>query len=119
MVSMMVAPPSGAVPSRGAVAEVVLMDPGSILGQDLVELLAGLLDHGDAPLDLRYLSGAGKLLCRAHELPHSEAKGPHLVVRFARLLPGERGCPSETRFSSANPRSRSCQWRSVNVARAA
>jgi hypothetical protein len=27
------------------------MVPGSILGPDLVELLAALLDHGDAPID--------------------------------------------------------------------
>src|ERR1700733_10162539 len=46
----------------------------SVLGQDLVQLLAGLLDHADAALDLRRLAVAGQLLRRAHELPHAEAE---------------------------------------------
>ena len=63
----------------------------SVLGQDLVQLLAGLLDHGDATLDLRLLACARQLLGRAHELAHAEAERADLVVGLAVGLPGECG----------------------------
>src|ERR1700722_6712479 len=63
----------------------------SVLGQDLVQLLAGLLNHADAPLDLRLLTGAGQLLGGAHELPHAQAECAYLVVGLGAFLPGELG----------------------------
>src|ERR1700722_3423023 len=61
----------------------------SVLGQDLVQLLASLLNHADTALDLRLLAVAGQLLRRAHELPYAEAQRAHPVVGLAGLLPGQ------------------------------
>src|SRR5580704_10705635 len=90
----MMGPPSGRCPSRVAAAVVVMVSGENstggrlILGQDLVQLLAGLLDHGDAPLELCRLTGARKLLGRAHELSDGLAQRDDRILVLAVGLPG-------------------------------
>src|ERR1035437_4775594 len=63
----------------------------SVFGQNLVELLAGLLHHGDAPLHLSIPSGARELLRRTHELRDGVAQSTDLIVTLPTGLPGEWG----------------------------
>src|ERR1019366_9613532 len=107
---MMGRPPPSVVPGAGLTPVVTVMEFSqyrrsilerrSVLGQNLIELFARLLDHGDAALDLGILPGAGELLRCAHQLAHGEAERTDLIVALAGSLPGERastGCPRRPR----------------------
>src|SRR5271166_261297 len=60
----------------------------SVLGQDLVQLLAGPLDDLDAAVELGGRPGVGDLLGRHEGLAHLLAEGPHPVVTLVAPVPG-------------------------------